>query len=64
LSFYVFIHLRVDAAGQGLTLEASQQILRGDRPPETLQADAEAFAYPYALLNDGEMVKEPEHRNF
>ncbi len=36
----------------------------GDRPPETLQADAEAFAYPYAVLNDGEMVKEPEHRRW
>lgn len=36
----------------------------GDCPPETLQADAEAFAYPYIVLNDGEIIIDPAHREW
>ncbi|MEW5872026.1 MAG: hypothetical protein AB1894_22345 [Chloroflexota bacterium] len=35
---------------------------RGDRPPEALQNDAEAFAYPYLVLNDDGFIAEPPHR--
>lgn len=34
----------------------------GDCPPEALRCDAEAFAYPYAVLNDGVMIANPPHR--
>jgi len=36
----------------------------GDRPPETLQHDAEAFAYPYILLNDETFLAPPAHRSW
>jgi hypothetical protein len=36
----------------------------GDEPPAALQNDAEAFAYPYALLNDGSVIKDPPHRSW
>ena len=34
----------------------------GDEPPEDVRNDAEAFAYPYALVSRSEMVGEPDHR--
>jgi len=34
----------------------------GDAPQAELQYDAEAFAYPYAVLNDEQMVADPAHR--
>lgn len=36
----------------------------GDRPPETIQQDAEAFAYPFILLNDDEFIADPPHRDW
>lgn len=36
----------------------------GDAPPETLRHDAEAFAYPYLVLNDGEIIAAPPHRSW
>jgi hypothetical protein len=36
----------------------------GDRPPETIQQDAEAFAYPYILLNDADFIADPPHRQW
>jgi len=36
----------------------------GDRPPQTVQQDAEAFAYPYILLNDDEFIADPPHRGW
>jgi hypothetical protein len=34
----------------------------GGLPPETVRSDAEAFAYPYLVLNDDWMVTAPPHR--
>ena len=34
----------------------------GDRPPGTIQYDAEAYAYPYLLLDDGHFIAPPAHR--
>ena len=34
----------------------------GDEPPQNIQFDAEAFAYPYILLDDGRTFLTPEHR--
>jgi hypothetical protein len=36
----------------------------GDAPQAELQYDAEAFAYPYAVLNDEQMVADPAHRSW
>jgi hypothetical protein len=36
----------------------------GDRPPETIQQAAEAFAYPYILLNDADFIADPPHRQW
>ncbi len=37
---------------------------RGDAPPEALQHDAEAFAYPYALVSTSPMIGTPGHRTW
>jgi hypothetical protein len=37
---------------------------RGDAPPEAIRNDAEAFAYPYLLLNDEEYLAAPAHRSW
>ncbi len=37
---------------------------RGDAPPEALQHDAEAFAYPYALVSTSPMIGVPRHRTW
>jgi hypothetical protein len=34
----------------------------GDAPPETIQNDAEAFAYPYLVLNGDGLIAPPPHR--
>jgi hypothetical protein len=36
----------------------------GDQPPESIQYDAEAFAYPYIVLGDGEMIAPPAHHSW
>ncbi len=36
----------------------------GDAPPPDLQADAEAFAYPYLLLSNSPRVLAPPHRSW
>ncbi len=36
----------------------------GDEPPEEIRADAEAFAYPYAVLSHSETIKQPQHRRW
>jgi hypothetical protein len=36
----------------------------GDVPPESIRNDAEAFAYPYLLLNDDRLIAAPAHRNW
>jgi hypothetical protein len=36
----------------------------GDMPPETIQNDAEAFAYPYLVLNDDQLIAPPPHRSW
>jgi hypothetical protein len=36
----------------------------GDAPPETLQHDAAAFAYPYLVLNDDQVIDVPPHRKW
>ena len=36
----------------------------GNCPEETIQQDADAFAYPYILLNDDEFITEPPHRQW
>jgi hypothetical protein len=33
----------------------------GDEPPEEARCDAEAFAYPYAIVSRSEEVKTPGH---
>ena len=37
---------------------------RGDMPPETIRNDAEAFAYPYLVLNDDRLIDTPPHRHW
>lgn len=37
---------------------------QGDNPPESVCFDAEAFAYPYALLDDGSTFLTPAHRSW
>ena len=34
----------------------------GEKPPESLQYDAEAYAYPYIVLNDDILITNPPHR--
>jgi hypothetical protein len=34
----------------------------GDQPPKPLQADAEAFAYPYAVASNSPKIATPNHR--
>jgi len=36
----------------------------GDEPPETVRNDAEAFAYPYAVVSRSEMLCPPAHRGW
>jgi hypothetical protein len=36
----------------------------GDAPPEAIQNDAEAFAYPYLVLNDDRVIAAPPHRGW
>jgi hypothetical protein len=36
----------------------------GDAPPEEVRRDAEAFAYPYAVVSRSEMVQAPRHRSW
>lgn len=36
----------------------------GDEPPETVREDAEAFAYPYLVLNDDAFIAPPAHRSW
>jgi hypothetical protein len=33
----------------------------GDEPPEEIRRDAEAFAYPYAVVSNSERIKPPPH---
>jgi hypothetical protein len=34
----------------------------GDSPPQAIQDDAKAFAYPYLVLNDDSTIASPPHR--
>jgi hypothetical protein len=36
----------------------------GDAPPEMIRYDAEAFAYPYLVLNDDRVIDIPPHRSW
>jgi len=36
----------------------------GDEPPQELRCDAEAFAYPYALVSRSELILAPGHRSW
>ncbi len=36
----------------------------GDCPPESIRYDAEAFAYPYAVVSNSEIVQVPPHRTW
>ncbi len=36
----------------------------GDDPPETIQHDAEAFAYPYAVVSASDAISVPRHRQW
>ena len=36
----------------------------GDEPPESIRYDAEAFAYPYLVLNDEQVIADPPHRTW
>lgn len=36
----------------------------GDQPPEDVRNDAEAFAYPYAVVSRSDMMLPPEHRDW
>jgi len=36
----------------------------GDCPPSEIQQDAEAFTYPYLVLNDEEIIADPPHRSW
>lgn len=36
----------------------------GDDPPETIRRDAEAFAYPYAIVWDSDAIRVPPHRQW
>jgi hypothetical protein len=53
-------------AYNGRTQEFSLLIApyHGDAPPVELRNDAEAFAYPYAVLNDETFIAAPAHRSW
>jgi hypothetical protein len=36
----------------------------GDEPPEGVRSDAEAFAYPYAVVSRAEEISPPHHRRW
>jgi hypothetical protein len=36
----------------------------GDMPPQSVRNDAEAFAYPYLLLNDDQFIAHPPHHSW
>ena len=36
----------------------------GDAPPEGIRFDAEAFAYPYAIVPHSKMIRHPKHRRW
>ncbi|GAB4335714.1 MAG: hypothetical protein Kow0099_08290 [Candidatus Abyssubacteria bacterium] len=36
----------------------------GDEPPVELRQDAEAFAYPYAVISDSDLLAQPPHRHW
>jgi len=36
----------------------------GDRPPEEIRRDAEAFAYPYGIATDSKIIGAPRYRNW
>jgi len=36
----------------------------GDAPPESARYDAEAFVYPYLVLNDDQFIAAPPHRGW
>ncbi len=36
----------------------------GDEPPEEIRADAEAFAYPYAIVSRSKTIRPPRHRQW
>jgi hypothetical protein len=36
----------------------------GDEPPEQIRSDAEAFAYPYAILSRSTAIEPPRHRRW
>lgn len=50
----------------GQSEEFSQLIApyAGDEPPEQIRNDAEAFAYPYALLSRSSAIQPPRHRQW
>jgi hypothetical protein len=50
----------------GRTQELSLLIApyRGDAPPDAVRYAAEAFAYPYLVLNDDQFIATPAHRNW
>jgi hypothetical protein len=50
----------------GQTEEFSQLIApySGDDPPEQIRNDAEAFAYPYAILSRSKVIQPPRHRRW
>jgi hypothetical protein len=50
----------------GQSEEFSQLIApyRGDEPPEQIRNDAEAFAYPYAILSRSRAIGLPRHRQW
>jgi hypothetical protein len=50
--------------GRSLEFNLMLAPYNGDCPPESLQHDAEAFAYPYILLNDETYISPPTHRGW
>ena len=50
----------------GQSEEFSQLIApyAGDEPPEQIRNDAEAFAYPYAVLSRSRAIQPPRHRQW
>lgn len=60
-------HLRPYAPSyNGRTQELSLLIApyHGDEPSEAVRYDAEAFAYPYLVLNDDKLLADPPHRHW
>lgn len=48
--------------GRGETFRLMLAPYLGDAPPPALQADAEAFTYPYAVVSSSPLVLDPGHR--